>query len=184
MTKIPAKLPAERLRKKQTVSGSTVQKLKKAAADYMPAFVELEDILIPKKKPLTSYTLEDRVVLYASGDPPRPILAQFGNQQVIPHLKLAIEYPGLLRPVYVDDGAVRALLRGADLMAPGIKQQSEPFPAGSVIEIRLLDTTVPFAIGIARIASEDITPATKGEAIHVVHILRDGLWEYRDGITT
>jgi PUA domain protein len=184
MARIPAKLPPERLKKKQTVPVSTVQKLKRSAAEYMPGIPSIQDSLFPKKKPLTSYSLEDRVVVYAVGDPPRPILIQFGNQQVIPHLRLAIDYPGLLRPVYVDDGAVRALLRGADLMAPGIKKAPEPFDAGSVLEVRLLDTNVPFAIGIAQIGSADITPSTKGEAIHIVHILKDGLWEHRDGVNT
>jgi PUA domain protein len=183
MSRILSKFPPDRLKKKQTASISAVQKLKHSALHSMPAFESLESVLFPKKKsPVATYNLEDHVVLHAVGDLPVPIFVQLGSQQVIPHLRLAIDYPGLLRPLYIDDGAVRALLRGADLMAPGIKRIDELFGENSVVEIQLIDTTVPFAIGIALFWSDGINADTKGIAIQVIHILKDGLWEHRERI--
>jgi PUA domain protein len=179
--RIPPKLPADRLKRKQTAPNSTVQRIKRNATQAMPGFASIEDELFPRRKPVMSYTLEDHVILYAVDD--IPLLVSLNTGEIFPHLRLAIEYPGLLQAVFVDDGAVRALLRQANLMAPGIKGKTAPFDSGAVVEIRLLGASTPFAIGVTQLSSDEITPDTKGVAIVVVHILRDGLWTLRNGLS-
>ena len=170
-----AKLGPDRLKKRANLKNNLLQKLKNDTIESMPAFEGIWPQIFPKKSLVVVYRLEEHVSLYAVDE--KPVLVQLNEGQVIPHLKIAMEYPGLLPCVYVDDGAVKALLRGADLMAPGIKKLGEtPFEEKQVIEIRLLGTTVPFAIGIAKYGSEQITPDVKGLAITVCHIMRDALY--------
>ncbi|KAH0793004.1 PUA domain containing protein [Histomonas meleagridis] len=175
-----AKLDENKLKKKATLKNNLLQKLKTEAKKYMKGFEEIEDKLFPKKTVVVVYHLENHLELYAVQD--KPVLFRLGSGQVFPHLFIAMSYPGMLPAVYVDDGAVRALLRGADLMAPGIKQLPEPFEAGQVIEIRLLEQTVPFALGLAKVDSTEINANTKGVAIEIVHILKDDLWNKRNGL--
>jgi predicted ribosome-associated RNA-binding protein Tma20 len=59
---------------------------------------------------------------------------------------------------------------------------SKGFEKGAVLEIRLRDAAVPFAIGVALMSSDEITPETKGTAIAIVHVLQDGL-EGRNRLT-
>jgi predicted RNA-binding protein (TIGR00451 family) len=92
-----------------------------------------------------------------------------------------MEHPGLLKAVYVDDGAVKALLNGADLKKPGIKRMPESFTKGEVVEVRLLDTEIPFAIGVCEVDSTEIVPDAKGPGVKILHILRDEAWKRRDG---
>jgi PUA domain protein len=145
----------------------------------MPKFGDIEEDVFPKRVPVIIYHLEDHVSIYIIENIPR--LVELGDGTILPHLQLAIEYPGLLKYVYVDDGAVRALLRGADLMAPGIKQFDETFEEGEVLEIRVLGTSIPFAIGVATVSSSSIAGG-KGLAIKIVHLLKDGLWDHRNGM--
>jgi PUA domain protein len=176
-----AKFGPAKLTRQATVNTGVLHRLKQQALRFMPRFSEIEAELFPRRTLVTVYHLEDHVELYTVEK--RPVLVELGTREVIPHLQIAIERPGLLRSVYVDDGAVRALIRGAELMAPGIKNIPEPFDSDAVIEVRVLGSTVPFAIGITELAAAEIRPATKGTAIRIVHILKDGLWDLRRGLT-
>jgi PUA domain protein len=173
------KLGPDKLRKRAILKNNLVQRLKQEAAAYMTRFPEIEPDLFPKKTPITVFSLEDHVSLYAIDNV--PILVQTGDHHVFPHLQVAIEYRGLLRHLYVDDGAVRALLRGADLMAPGIKEYDDSWEEGDILEIRVQGSALPFAIGIATIDSAAV-PGGKGKAVEIVHILKDGLWDLRAGL--
>ena len=175
-----AKLDDSKLKKRANLKNNLLQKLKKEASKYMNGFEQIQDKIFPKKTVVVVYHLENHLQLYAVEG--KPVLFELGSGQVFPHLYIAMTYPGMLPAVYVDDGAVRALLRGADLMAPGIKNMPDAFEAGQVIEIRLLEQTVPFALGVAELDSTEINNNTKGLAIKIVHILKDDLWNKRNGL--
>ena len=67
-------------------------------------------------------------------------------------------------------------------MARGIKEMGGVFEDGLVVEIRLLKQEIPFAIGVAKVSSDEIDPKTKGVAITIAHILKDELWNRRNNI--
>jgi len=175
-----AKLPADKLKKKASLKNQLLAKLREKAEECMPPIVQIIDEIFPKKIPVTVYNLENHVKMYAVED--RPKLIELGSGEVFPVLKIAIENPGLLPCVYVDDGAVKALLRGADLMAPGIKQIPGPFQVNQIVEIRLLEQKEPFAIGLTTVSSEELTQGKSGIAIRILHVLRDGLYLAQNGI--
>lgn len=174
------KLPAEKLKKRANLKTNLLQKLKQRAVQTMPRFQDIEDEVFPKKAPVIVYHLEEHRALYAVND--KPVMIELSHGELIPHLDIAIAHPGLLKCVYVDDGAVKALLRGADLKAPGIKQFGEDFEEGEPLEIRLLETDIPFAVGFAVASSDSIKESGRDTAITIVHILKDGLWEKRKGM--
>lgn len=175
-----AKFGADKLKRRANLKNNLLAKLKQQAEASMPKIGQILDTLFPKKKPVIVYHLDDHAALYAVDD--KPVLVELGGGQVFPLLKYAMEYPGLLPCVYVDDGAIKALKKGADLMAPGIKQCPQSFDSGEVIEIRLLETTIPFAIGVTTVSYDEMLENNKGVAIQVKHVLGDGLWNIRDGI--
>ncbi|OHT12729.1 Translation machinery-associated protein 20 [Tritrichomonas foetus] len=170
----------DKLKKHNKIGNKEVKNLKTAALKSMPAFKNIENVVFKNKCPVEQYKIEQHLELYAVEN--RPILFKIPSGQVLPHLKYVIEYPDLLPCVYVDDGAVRALLRGATLMAPGIKQVPQPFESGDVLAIRLLEQEAAFAVGVAVVSSEEMAKNPKGDAIDIKHILKDGLWEHRDGL--
>lgn len=79
------------------------------------------------------------------------------------------DYPFVL----VDEGAARALLRGADLMAPGIKRYTE-FNVGSLVVIGY--DSLFIAIGEAIEPSNRLPEMGKGKVIKVLHYKGDKIW--------
>jgi predicted RNA-binding protein (TIGR00451 family) len=141
----------------------------------LPHFSEIEDLIFPKKSPVIIYHLADHTSLYSVNG--SPLLVELDNGLVFPFLKIAIEYPGLLRKVFCYDEAVIAVLRGASLMARGTWGTYETYHPGKVVELCLAGETIPFAIGVLVMSGEQITRYPDGVAVTVLHVLRDGLWE-------
>lgn len=163
-----------------TIGGKELKNLKEGILKSMPEFSQIEKDYFAKNAKIAKLKVDNHLFVYTFNG--KPLFFQVPGNQVCPNLILVLEYPDLLPCVYVDEGAVRALLRGADLMAPGIKQCPQEFEEGQVIAIRLLDQEEAFAIGVSVVSSEDIKRNPKNTAIEIKHILKDALWEARDGI--
>ncbi len=82
--------------------------------------------------------------------------------------------------VVVDRGATRAVGRGADLMVPGIRSVDD-FEEGEVVVIIDEEASVPIAVGVAILSSEEIVERLEGErrgkAIKNVHRPGDMVWK-------
>lgn len=171
-----AKITADKWAKRTAVPNNKVNKLKKTAKEQLPLFDQIEDKVFIKKGAVVSYEHPERkkVLIYTIND--KVVMIELNDGKVLPPLDIAMAYPGLLPVVYVDDGAVKPLLGGAKLMTPGIKQWGEDFEEDAIVEVRLLGTTVPFAVGYALSSSDAIKAKGDGAAIEIVHTLKDGIW--------
>jgi PUA domain protein len=98
----------------------------------------------------------------------------------VPTLHLLHQYPTLLPLVQVDEGAIKFVLKGADIMAPGLLSKGGYLPpgleAGTVVAIRAEGKTNILAIGVLTSSSDEIRKAGKGSVITNLHFLNDGLW--------
>ncbi len=77
--------------------------------------------------------------------------------------------------VKVDEGAVQPILRGADVMAPGIREYCE-FSKDNIVSVLEPNKRYALAIGIALMNSSDIAPGRKGKCVKVVSRLNDDVW--------
>jgi len=100
----------------------------------------------------------------------------------IPHLRFILKNLQALRlpKVYVDKGAMEALLRGADLMAPGIKSVEGVFKEGDIVVICELESRRPFAVGRALTPSDPIVKGElkKGKVVENIHYFNDEIWRH------
>ena len=107
-----------------------------------------------------------------------PILIISENNKIIPHLaaliykKLNVEYPF----VKVDQGAVKHILNGADVMRPGITDFSEEIHKDDVVIVLEPSKGLPIAVGIALFNSEEIKSMKKGKVIKTIHYYKDNFW--------
>jgi len=83
----------------------------------------------------------------------------------------------VLPHVVVDEGAVKAILRGADVMIPGIREVVGTFLPGDVVAVLEPGKHYAVAVGISLIKSEDIKPGLRGKAIKNVNHLNDEIWK-------
>ena len=97
------------------------------------------------------------------------------NGTYVPTLKGSYEK---LPKVWVDKGAVAFLVKGADLLRPGITEM-EPFSKNEPVVVYYED--VPIGIGIALVGSEEAEKMEKGKILKMLHVKGDEIWNFGNG---
>lgn len=117
----------------------------------------------------------------------------FGNIRIILHNNepLLIEYDGRyyvsvygamkLKPekyrVTVDEGALKFIMNGADVMKPGIVYADERIREGSFVYVTVEGKESPIAVGLALCDGREMKEG-KGKAVKNLHHLKDKIWRY------
>ncbi len=117
----------------------------------------------------------------------------FGNIRIIlvSNEPLLIEYEGRhyvsvygaikLRPekyrVTVDEGALKFIMNGADVMKPGIVYADERIKERDFVYVTVEGKESPIAVGIALCDGESMI-GEKGKAVKNLHHLKDKIWKY------
>ncbi|MDA4125710.1 MAG: RNA-binding protein [Thaumarchaeota archaeon] len=83
---------------------------------------------------------------------------------------------GRFPQAFVDEGAIKFLLNGADVMRPGIRKFDEWGEAGRMVVVREEKKGRAIAEGPAVVASSDARTMTKGSCIKNLHHLGDKYW--------
>jgi len=81
------------------------------------------------------------------------------------------------RRVVVDEGAVRHILNGADVMAPGVVDADEGIAEGDLVFVVDQEYGRPLAIGIALESGKKMKESNRGKVVKVIHHAKDKLWE-------
>mmetsp|Transcript_19965 Transcript_19965/g.51488 ORF Transcript_19965/g.51488 Transcript_19965/m.51488 type:complete len:92 (-) Transcript_19965:280-555(-) len=79
----------------------------------------------------------------------------------------------------VDRGAIRFVLSGANIMAPGLTSaggEMDDVPADTVVGIFAEGKEHALAIGVTMLSTKEIRESNKGVAVENTHYLNDGLW--------
>lgn len=132
--------------------------------------------------------LKSRVVLYAIKGEACPLFFDVslgrGPPQLLPTVFAAWREPTILPTILTHAGVSGVVLRGADLMAPGVlvPPSLEAFPdlpAGAVVLVRALGNPSPFAVGVLEQATHAArSSGMRGRFVRVLHRFRDTLWEF------
>ena len=100
----------------------------------------------------------------------------FYENKIIPCLKLLLEKQILLK-VVIDMPAVPFIVKGADIMRPGITE-FDNFNKNDIIVIVDENNKKPLAVGIALFSSEESNKMDKGKIIKSIHHIGDALWSF------
>lgn len=116
--------------------------------------------------------VEDKNIIYKNSDKYLIILGKDkkGIKKVIPHLRTLNE--SSFKSVYIDAGAIPFLIKGADMMRPGI-QKIEDFKKGEIILIKDEQYSKTLGIGEALYDSEEMKKMEKGISVKVHHYMGD-----------
>jgi len=139
---------------------------------------EIEDLL-PKKAPLIVAKCANHLSLVASGTNHMPLFFQVRDGPFVPTLRMLHQFPDMLPKFRVDRGAIRFVLAGANIMAPGLTSKGgamDDVPADTVVGIFAEGKEHALAIGVTLMSTEDIRTSNKGIAVENTHYLNDGLW--------
>ena len=83
----------------------------------------------------------------------------------------------LLPSVFIDEGAIRFILKGADVMRPGIVRYDEWGAKDSFVVVRDDKKERGLAIGRACVASQEMGTMSKGVSVKNLHHAGDAFWE-------
>jgi PUA-domain protein len=81
-----------------------------------------------------------------------------------------------LPSVRVDDGAVKHILNGADVMRPGIVKYDEWGGAGRLVVIRDEKKGRRLAVGRSVVSSSEVSTMSKGDCVKNLHRAGDRYW--------
>lgn len=123
--------------------------------------------------------VEDNIRLYIVNGIPAFIDI---DGMLIPHLKLLLRhgYREWLPYIVVDQGAVRPISRGADLMRPGIQEIPTEFERNSVVVIAEPSRQLPLAVHQSLYSSQEIAAMEKGRVTKKLHSLGDRFWKFAE----
>ena len=125
---------------------------------------------IPRAKNARVYHLEDATLIEIGGTRILRIDGKF-----LPFLGDAAtlsEFPS----VTVDMGAVKFMCNGANVMRPGIRENTE-FAAGQVVCVIEESHRKVLAVGIATVDSSELATMERGEVVRNMHYISDKHWE-------
>lgn len=103
-----------------TMKSSAVRGLRQAIVETYPALAGTLDELIPKKETvlMIKCTQPERVTLYAVGE--TILFFQPKGDVLYPTLRLLHSYPSMMPCVRVDTGAIKFVMKGSNIMCPGL----------------------------------------------------------------
>jgi PUA-domain protein len=79
--------------------------------------------------------------------------------------------------VEVDMGAVPFVIKGADVMCPGIVVADPEIQVGGLVWVRDTKNKKPLAIGRALIKGSEMVRTNKGKAVKTIHYVGDEIWQ-------
>jgi|SRR5580700_2510011 PUA domain protein len=113
------------------------------------------------------------------------------TDNLLPHLRLVHRFPACFPHVRCDRGAIRFVLSGATLMAPGLTSAGGWLPggddgsdgadleAGSPVVVMAEGKEEACAVGVLSMGTAEVREKGKGPIIEEGHFLGDGLWRLR-----
>jgi PUA domain protein len=170
-----------------------------------PLLTPYIDEILPKKSSLEQIKLPDRISLYVIDS--QPIFFNQDNGTPIPHLRLVHRFPQCFPTIRIDRGAIRFVLSGATLMAPGLTSAGGRLPMprevgelegaegvkadapdaeghwsrelekGEPVVVMAEGKEEACAVGLLVAGTKEVKEKGKGPVIEEAHFLGDGLWK-------
>ena len=189
---------------KSKLKSSVQRGLRQTLLTTYPLLASYMDEIMPKKGSLESMKLPDRCTLYVLDG--APLFFQHMDDPPLPHLRLVHRFPAAFPTIRIDRGAIRFVLSGATLMAPGLTSPGGrlPVPAaelpapvekgaegerldederwtrelekGEPVVVRAEGKTEACAVGLLLMGTQEVRDKGKGPVIEDAHYLGDGLW--------
>ena len=84
----------------------------------------------------------------------------------------------ILKTITVDMGAVKFVVKGADIMRPGITKIDETIESNDLVTIVDEKHNKPIGIGLALFSGKEMLKVTSGKCVKNLHYVSDKIWNY------
>ncbi|UYP47844.1 hypothetical protein NEF87_004129 [Candidatus Lokiarchaeum ossiferum] len=100
------------------------------------------------------------------------------EDKLVPLLSYLMKNELPFKSVHVDEGAIKFVSKGADVMRPGITTIDPGIKEGEIILIKDPSHNRVLAVGEATFDAAEMEAREKGKVIKCVHSLTDGIWAF------
>ncbi|ROT41761.1 PUA domain-containing protein [Sodiomyces alkalinus F11] len=183
---------------KSKLKSSVQRGIRQSILETYPLLARHIEEIIPKKASLEQMKLPDRAALYILDG--EPLFWEHDDfEPLLPHLKLVHRFPEAFPSIRIDRGAIRFVLSGATLMAPGLTSPGGRLPAprdvpeggegadeegrwsrelkkGEPVVVMAEGKVEACAVGVLVEGTAEIKEKGKGPVMEECHYLGDGLW--------
>ena len=144
---------------------------KSETSNLLKAISNRWDLDMPKIKNLKVHQISDKDQIITGRDMK---ILKIENEYLpfLSETELLEKFP----KVMVDMGAVKFMCKGANVMRPGIKKNTE-FEKGNIVCIIEESQHKFLAVGRANVSSTELSKIEKGEIIENMHYISDKFWE-------
>lgn len=104
-------------------------------------------------------------------------IAVESSGKLIPFLKALIDGLIELPKIVVDMGAVRHIVNGADVMAPGVVKIDGDFNKEDMVVVVDERYKKPLCVGIALFSKPEMAGMSKGKVVKNIHYVGDKIWK-------
>ncbi|KAI5161233.1 malignant T-cell-amplified sequence [Nematocida ausubeli] len=158
---------------------TTKNRLSKALAKQIKGqFTTDLSILLGKEDVLETIKTEEKEQFILRNNTP---IFKVSGTAYIPLLKCVHIVPDILPKVVVDAGAIKYLINGADLMAPGLLHPTSTYPAvsvGDIVGIYGYGKTNALGVGVVAMDNEEVNTQRTGIAVKIINRLGDKIYSY------
>mmetsp|Transcript_12080 Transcript_12080/g.32438 ORF Transcript_12080/g.32438 Transcript_12080/m.32438 type:complete len:617 (-) Transcript_12080:227-2077(-) len=161
-----------------------LKKLRKDVEAQLPALSPKDlDALVPLSGEWNALKLKGSgTVVYQQVGRPPTLFDLDGRGDLWPTVNALWAFPDMLPTLETHGPVTRHLLKGADLMLPGVIVPDgglPPIAGGAKVAVRAAGNASPVAVGTLAISTADAAEgAMKGKGVAVVHVYRDMLWSF------
>ncbi|KAI5189571.1 malignant T-cell-amplified sequence [Nematocida sp. AWRm77] len=153
------------------ISNYTIKQIKAQFDANLSVLLGKEEVLESIKTP------EKETFILRNGIP----IIHVESDRYVPLVKCVHMAPDMLTKVVVDEGAIKHLINGADVMAPGLLQTTSEYPSVSendLVAIYGYGKTHALGVGVVVMSSSQVEEIRNGVAIKIVSRLGDKLYSY------
>ena len=101
----------------------------------------------------------------------------FHEEKLIPTLKTVMA-SSILKKITVDMGAIPFVIKGADIMRPGIVKIDEGIVKGEPVAVVDMTHGKALAVGLSLFSTEEMQVLSSGKAVKNIHFVGDKVWGY------
>ena len=138
------------------------------------------DVLIPKKEPVLLAKLGIDVSVAIIGGQALFFQAPFLDLW-FPSLRVQHQYPEMMPKLRCDKGAIKFVLSGAMIMAPGLTSPGATIHTevekDVAVAVYAEGIEPAMAIGVTKMSTQEMRDVNKGIAVDNLTYLADGLWK-------
>lgn len=155
-----------KIKKRNFLKNKKIKEIKQNLGNYSQ--------IIPKKAKVELVQVENLPnILLVDGE---PLLIET-EDKIIPSLKAVLELENNEKYATVDQGAINFVIKGADIMSPGIVDADKTIVPNETIVIIEETHHKPLAIGTSLITGQEMIDNDKGKAIKNLHYVGDSIWD-------